>query len=132
MKIKELYNTYSSLDGQEISVNGWVRNMRDSKVFGFIELNDGSYFKNVQVVFEEDKISNFAEICRLNIGSSLRVTGTLVVTPDAKQPFEIKATEILVEGTSTPEYPLQPKRHSMEFLRTIPHLRASGPTCPHC
>ena len=124
MKIKELYNTYSALDGKEISVNGWVRNLRDSKVFGFIELNDGSFFKTVQVVFEDEKLDNFADICKLNIGAAIRVKGTLVVTPDAKQAFEIKATEIVVEGTSTPDYPLQPKRHSMEFLRTIPHLRA--------
>ncbi len=124
MKIKELYNTYSALDGKEIFVNGWVRNLRDSKVFGFIELNDGSFFKTVQVVFEDEKLDNFADICKLNIGAAIRVKGTLVVTPDAKQAFEIKATEIVVEGTSTPDYPLQPKRHSMEFLRTIPHLRA--------
>ncbi len=124
MKIKELYNSYADMDGKEISVNGWVRNLRDSKVFGFIELNDGSFFKPVQVVFEEEKISNFAKICKLNIGASVRVKGTLVVTPDAKQPFEIKATEVEVEGESTPDYPLQPKRHSFEFLRTIPHLRA--------
>ena len=124
MKIRELYNSYTDMDGKEISVNGWVRNLRDSKVFGFIELNDGSFFKPVQVVFEEDKISNFAKICKLNIGASVRVKGTLVVTPDAKQPFEIKATDIDVEGESTPDYPLQPKRHSFEFLRTIPHLRA--------
>ena len=124
MKIKELYSSYADMDGKEISVNGWVRNLRDSKVFGFIELNDGSFFKPVQVVFEEEKISNFAKICKLNIGASVRVKGTLVVTPDAKQPFEIKATEVEVEGESTPDYPLQPKRHSFEFLRTIPHLRA--------
>ena len=122
MKIKELYSSYASVDGQEITVNGWIRNMRDSKVFGFIELNDGSYFKNVQVVFEEEKLDNFAEICKLNIGASIRVKGILVVTPDAKQPFEVKATEIVIEGASTPEYPLQPKRHSLEFLRTIPRI----------
>lgn len=124
MKIKQLYSDFNSLDGKEICVNGWIRNMRDSKVFGFIELNDGSFFKNVQIVFEEDKLTNFNEICKLNIGASIRVKGTLVVTPDAKQPFEVKATEILVEGESTPDYPLQPKRHSFEYLRTIPHLRA--------
>ena len=124
MKIRDLYAEHKSLDGKEIFVNGWVRNIRDSKVFGFIELNDGSYFKNIQIVFEEDKISNFAEICKLNIGSALRIKGVLVNTPEAKQPFEIKAAEICVEGQSTPDYPLQPKRHSYEFLRTIPHLRA--------
>ena len=124
MKIKELYSCHAELDGKEIEVNGWIRNMRDSKVFGFIELNDGSFFKNVQVVFEEDKLDNFQDICKLNIGASLRVKGILVDTPDAKQPFEIKATKIDVEGESTPDYPLQPKRHSFEYLRTIPHLRA--------
>jgi len=124
MKIKELYSCHAELDGKEIEVNGWIRNMRDSKVFGFIELNDGSFFKNIQVVFEEDKLDNFQEICKLNIGASLRVKGILVDTPDAKQPFEIKATKIDVEGESTPDYPLQPKRHSFEYLRTIPHLRA--------
>ena len=124
MKIKELYSCHAEFDGKEIEVNGWIRNMRDSKVFGFIELNDGSFFKNVQVVFEEDKLDNFQEICKLNIGASLRVKGILVDTPDAKQPFEIKATKIDVEGESTPDYPLQPKRHSFEYLRTIPHLRA--------
>lgn len=124
MKIKELYKTYAELDGKEIAVNGWVRNLRDSKIFGFIELNDGSFFKPVQIVFEENKIDNFAEICKLNIGAAVRVKGTLVVTPEAKQPFEVKATEVMVEGKSTPDYPLQPKRHSLEFLRTIPHLRA--------
>ena len=124
MKIKELYSTYSALDGKEVAVNGWVRNLRDSKVFGFIELNDGSFFKTVQVVFEDEKLDNFSDICKLNIGAAIRVKGIVAVTPGAKQPFEIKATEIVVEGTSTPDYPLQPKRHSMEFLRTIPHLRA--------
>lgn len=124
MKIKELYSTYLALDGKEVAVNGWVRNLRDSKVFGFIELNDGSFFKTVQVVFEDEKLDNFSDICKLNIGAAIRVKGVVAVTPGAKQPFEIKATEIVVEGTSTPDYPLQPKRHSMEFLRTIPHLRA--------
>lgn len=124
MKIKELYADHTQLDGKEIEVNGWIRNMRDSKVFGFIELNDGSFFKNVQVVFEEDKLDNFQEIRKLNIGASLRVKGILADTPDAKQPFEIKAVNIEVEGESTPDYPLQPKRHSFEYLRTIPHLRA--------
>ncbi len=124
MKIKELFSSYGSLDGKEVAVNGWIRNMRDSKVFGFIELNDGSFFKNIQVVFEDGKISNFAEICKLNIGASIRVKGTVAVTPGAKQPFEIKASNIDVEGESTPDYPLQPKRHTYEYLRTMPHLRA--------
>lgn len=124
MKIKEVYLKASELDGKTISVCGWVRTLRASKAFGFIELNDGSYFKNIQIVIEEEKLENFAKLCKLNVGASLRVEGTLVLTPDAKQPFEIKATNVLVEGESTPDYPLQKKRHSFEYLRTIPHLRA--------
>ena len=122
--VKEIFQNPSDFANKEVTVCGWARTIRSSNAFGFIELNDGSYHTNIQVVFEEDKISNFAEICKLNIGSSLRVKGILVDTPEAKQPFEIKATEICVEGQSTPDYPLQPKRHSYEFLRTIPHLRA--------
>ena len=124
MKIKEVNLKASELDGKTISVCGWVRTLRASKAFGFIELNDGSYFKNIQIVIEEEKLENFAKLCKLNVGASLRVEGTLVLTPDAKQPFEIKATNVLVEGESTPDYPLQKKRHSFEYLRTIPHLRA--------
>lgn len=122
MKIKQLF-TGKPCDGTEVEVNGWVRTLRVSKNFGFIELNDGSYFKNLQVVIEADSLSNYAEVSKLNVGSALRVKGTLVLTPDAKQPFEVKAAEIMIEGTSTPDYPLQKKRHSFEYLRTIPHLR---------
>ena len=124
MKIKELFKDFSSLGSAEVSVNGWVRTLRASKSFGFIELNDGSFFKNVQVVIESEKLANFQELCKLNVGAALRVCGTLEVTPNAKQPFEIKATSVEVEGESTPDYPLQKKRHSFEYLRTIPHLRA--------
>ena len=123
MKIKELF-TGNLPDNAKINVNGWVRTLRVSKNFGFIELNDGSYFKNLQVVIEADKLENFAELSKQNVGAALRVEGTLVYTPDAKQPFEVKAENVEVEGVSSPEYPLQKKRHSMEFLRTIPHLRA--------
>ncbi len=122
MKIKKLF-TGKPCDGTEVEVNGWVRTLRVSKNFGFIELNDGSYFKNLQVVIEADSLSNYAEVSKLNVGSALRVKGTLVLTPDAKQPFEVKAAEVMIEGTSTPDYPLQKKRHSFEYLRTIPHLR---------
>ena len=104
--------------GKEITVAGWIRNLRDSKVFGFIELNDGSFFKSLQVVFE-DKLENFAEIVKLNIGASIIVKGTLVETPTAKQPFEIKAEAIEISGGSSPNYPLQNKRHTFEYLRTI-------------
>ena len=124
MKIKELFKTYEELSDKEISVCGWVRTIRTSKTFGFIEVNDGSFFKNIQIVFEEERLSNYEKIAKLSVGSSLRIKGILVVTPESKQPFEIKATEILVEGESTPDYPLQKKRHTFEYLRTIPHLRA--------
>ncbi len=124
MKIKEVFLKSNDLGGKMVGINGWVRTLRASKSFGFIELNDGSFFKNIQVVIEEEKLSNFQELCKLNVGASVRVEGTLVLTPDAKQPFEIKAESVLVEGESTPDYPLQKKRHSFEYLRTIPHLRA--------
>ncbi len=123
LMIKDLYQNAENYADSEIFVSGWVRTVRVSKVFGFIELNDGTFFNSVQVVFEEDKINNFKEIASLNVGSALNVKGVLVMTPDAKQPFEIKAIEIEVEGASTPDYPLQKKRHSFEFLRTIAHLR---------
>ncbi len=110
-------------DGMSVEINGWARTLRISKIFGFIELNDGSYFKNLQVVIEADTLPNFAEVAKLNVGSALRVKGILVLTPDAKQPFEIKATQVDIEGASTPDYPLQKKRHTFEYLRTIPHLR---------
>lgn len=120
--IKSLYNVYQSLDGKSVEVSGWVRTVRDSKTFGFIELNDGSYFKNLQIVFS-DTLQNFQEIAHLNVGSAISVKGTVVLTPEMKQPFEVHATEVIVEGASTPDYPLQKKRHSVEFLREIAHLR---------
>ena len=123
MKIKELFLKADGLGGKTVSVNGWVRTLRASKNFGFIELNDGSFFKNVQIVIEDEKLHNFASLCKLNVGAALRVEGRLELTPDAKQPFEIKADSVFVEGMSTPDYPLQKKRHSFEYLRTIPHLR---------
>ena len=121
--IKSIYNDSEAFGGKSVTVGGWVRNLRDSKAFGFIDLNDGSYFKSVQVVFERDKINNYDEIAAQNVGAALVVTGILTLTPGAKQPFELKATEIKVEGTSTPDYPLQPKRHSVEFLREQAYLR---------
>lgn len=124
MKIKQLYKTFEEFSGKEVSVCGWVRTIRTSKTFGFIEINDGSFFKNIQIVFEEERLSNYEKIAKLSVGSALRIKGEVVVTPDSKQPFEIKAAEIIVEGESTPDYPLQKKRHSFEYLRTIPHLRA--------
>lgn len=121
--LKDLFVNSDRYANKEITVCGWARTVRDSKVFGFIELNDGSCFKSVQIVFEQDKIQNFDEIARLNVGSALVVTGIFVLTPENKQPFEIKATRIDIEGKSTPDYPLQKKRHSVEFLREIAHLR---------
>ena len=122
-KIIKLYEDPAQFADQEITVMGWARNLRDQKSFGFIELNDGSAFKPVQVVFERETLENYDEIARQNVGAALIVTGTLVLTPGAKQPFELKAKKIEVEGVSSPNYPLQPKRHSVEFLRTIQHLR---------
>ncbi len=123
VEISKIYKDMGSFDNKIVTVKGWVRTIRDSKTLGFIELNDGSAFKGIQIVFEADKVENFADIAKQNVGAALSVTGTLILTPDAKQPFEISATEIMVEGESTPEYPLQKKRHSVEYLRTIAHLR---------
>ena len=126
--IKELYTAPEQFAGKEITVGGWCRNLRTSNVFGFVELNDGSCFKNLQVVLEAQFLENYKEIASQNIGCAYVVTGTFVLTPDAKQPFELKATEVSVEGTSTPDYPLQNKRHSFEFLRSIAHLRPRANT----
>lgn len=120
--VRELYHEKEAHLEQTVRVGGWVRSVRDSKTFGFIVLNDGTFFEPIQVVYH-DKLPNFKEICKLNVGSALVVEGKLVPTPEAKQPFEIQAEEIVIEGASTPEYPLQKKRHTMEFLRTMPHLR---------
>ena len=120
--VRSLFEDTKRFDGKTVKVGGWVRNLRASKNFGFINLSDGTYFSQVQVVFGAE-LANFQEISKLNISAAVIVTGTLVVTPDAKQPFEIQASEISVEGPSTPDFPIQPKRHSMEFLRTLPHLR---------
>ena len=108
---------------REVTVCGWARTIRDMKTFGFIELNDGSCFKNLQVVMSADELNNYKEIAGQNVGAALIVRGAVVLTPEAKQPLEIKASSIEVEGKSTPDYPLQKKRHSVEFLRTIQHLR---------
>ena len=120
--IKTLYRETEQHLNQQITVCGWIRSLRDSKTFGFISLHDGTFFSPLQVVFN-DTLPNFREICKLNISAALTVTGTLTATPQAKQPFEIQAESIYVEGTSAPDYPLQKKRHTMEYLRTIPHLR---------
>lgn len=122
LTIKDLYRNTEKYIDQNITLEGWVRTVRDSKTFGFIELNDGSFFKNVQIVFT-DKLSNFNDISKLSISSSIKVIGTLVKTENAKQPFEIQATEIEIESLSDISYPLQKKKHSFEYLRTISHLR---------
>ncbi len=120
--VKELFRETSSFLSQTIQVSGWVKTVRDSKTFGFIELNDGSFFKNLQLVFS-DELENFKEIAKLQVGAAVVATGVLVETPGMKQPFELKTTEVKIEGYSTPDYPLQKKRHSFEFLRSIAHLR---------
>ena len=120
--IRELYKNKEKYLDQKVTVGGWVRSIRDSKAFGFIVLNDGTFFNPLQVVYH-DTMDNFAEVSKLNVGAALIVTGTLVATPQAKQPFEIQADTVEVEGTSAPDYPLQKKRHSFEYLRTISHLR---------
>ncbi len=125
--IKELYKNTDNYISKEITLEGWVRTVRDSKTFGFIEINDGTFFKNVQIVFT-DKLSNFNEICKLTISSSIKVTGTLVKTENAKQPFEIQATSVEIESLSDSTYPLQKKKHSFEYLRTIAHLRPRANT----
>lgn len=126
--LRELFRHTAEYAGSEVLVKGWVRNNRNSNKFGFIELNDGSFFKSVQVVYEEEFIDNFEEISKAYVATALAVRGVVELTPNAKQPFEIKARAITVEGTSTPDYPLQPKRHTMEFLREIAHLRPRSNT----
>ena len=121
--IKTIFEDPVAFDGKTVTLGGWARSIRDSKAFGFIDLNDGSCFKGVQVVFEREKIANYDEIAKQNVGASLVVTGTVVLTPENKQPFEIKADEIAVEGTSTADYPLQKKRHTVEYLREQAYLR---------
>ena len=121
-RIRDLYKNREAYMDQKVTVGGWVRSIRDSKSFGFIVVNDGTFFEPLQVVYH-DTMENFEEISRLNVGAAIIVTGTLVATPQAKQPFEIQADTVEVEGASAPEYPLQKKRHSFEYLRTIAHLR---------
>ncbi len=122
INIRDLFQNTEKYQDQKVTVGGWIRSIRDSKTFGFIVLNDGTYFQPLQVVYH-DTMENFAEISKSNVGAALIVTGTLVLTPEAKQPFEIQADEIVVEGASASDYPLQKKRHSFEYLRTISHLR---------
>ena len=122
--IKELYASPEAFDGKAITVAGWIKTVRSSNAFGFIELGDGSTFPKLQIVLEAEKLANYTEITRQNVGAAIIARGTLVLTPEAKQPFELKAESIEVEGVSTPDFPLQKKKTSLEFLRTVPHLRA--------
>ncbi len=122
INIRDLFRDKEKYLGNKVTVGGWVRSVRDSKTFGFIVVNDGTFFEPLQVVYH-DTMENFTQISKLNVGAAIIVTGKLIATPDAKQPFEIQADSIEVEGESTPDYPLQKKRHSMEYLRTITHLR---------
>lgn len=122
INIRELQHNYKEYADQEVTVGGWLRSKRDSKTFGFLVINDGTFFEPLQVVYS-DKLDNFAAISKLNVGAAVIATGIVTLTPEAKQPFEIQATKIEIEGDSTPEYPLQKKRHSFEYLRTISHLR---------
>jgi len=121
--VKDLVREAASYAGKEVEVSGWIRTNRDQKSFGFISLNDGTHFNPVQIVYEREQLSDFDRIARLGVGSALTIRGILELTPQAKQPFEIKAHEIVVEGDSPEDYPIQPKRHSVEFLREVAHLR---------
>ena len=123
VSIRDLYRNKEDYIDKTISVGGWVRSNRDSKTFGFMVINDGTFFETLQVVYSQNKLDNFAELAKLNVGSAVIVTGKLIATPEAKQPFEIQADEVFVEGASSADYPLQKKRHTMEYLRTISHLR---------
>lgn len=122
VNIRDIFRNQDVYIGKKITIGGWVRSLRDSKTFGFIVVNDGTFFEPIQVVFH-NVMDNFQEVAKLNVGAAIVVTGELVATPDAKQPFEIQAERIEIEGASTPDYPLQKKRHSFEYLRTISHLR---------
>ena len=120
--IRDLYRDREAYLEKEVTIGGWVRSIRDSKTFGFIVVNDGTFFETLQIVYS-DKLENFGTVSKLNVGSAIVAKGKIVATPQAKQPFEMQAEEIIIEGASTADYPLQKKRHSFEYLRTISHLR---------
>lgn len=122
ISVREIYKQQEAFIGESIQLCGWVRSNRGSKNFGFLTISDGTFFQPVQVVYQ-DKLENFSMLCKLNVGTAVIIKGELVATPEAKQPFEVQAEEIVIEGESTPEYPLQKKKHSFEYLRTISHLR---------
>jgi len=122
VNIRDLFHEEEAYIGKEVTIGGWLRSKRDSKTFGFLVINDGTFFEPLQVVYS-DQLANFEAISKLNVGAALVIKGVVTATPDAKQDFEIQATEVCIEGNSTPDYPLQKKRHSLEYLRTISHLR---------
>ncbi|MDD4200331.1 MAG: asparagine--tRNA ligase [Eubacteriales bacterium] len=126
--VRQLFRESEKFAGQEINVRGWIKTNRGSNKFGFVELNDGSFFKSLQIVYEDEFLENFTEISKAPIAAALNVTGTFLLTPDAGQPFEVKAKAIEIEAGSDPDYPLQKKKHSMEFLREIAHLRPRSNT----
>ncbi len=127
LTIKSLYRKTEEYSGKEVVISGWVRTVRASKAFGFVEINDGSFFKNLQVVIE-DSLENFKEVSKMAISTTIKVEGTLEITPNSKQPFEIKAKKVVIEGKSNSDYPLQKKRHTLEYLRSIAHLRPRSNT----
>ena len=128
--VKQLYTQMPSANLEDVMVNGWVRTTRESKAFAFVELNDGTFFRNLQIILEEDKLNNYRELVRrISVGAAIEVTGTLVLTPEMKQPFELKATSVTIVGESPVDYPLQKKRHTLEYLRTI---SASASAREHC
>ena len=128
IEIRELFRNTEAYAGKEVMVYGWVRGNRSSNQFGFLSVNDGTFFTPVQVVYEADKLANFSEVAKFRLSAGVQVKGTLELTPEAKQPFEIKADEIVLVADSDSDYPLQKKRHSMEFLREIAHLRPRSNT----
>lgn len=127
LNVKELYKNNKAYDNKTVQISGWIRTIRSSKNFGFIEINDGTFFKNIQIVFEEN-LENFNEIKKYSTGSAITIKGVFLLTPEAKQPFEIKATKIVLDADSETDYPLQKKRHTFEYLRTIAHLRPRSNT----
>ena len=122
--VKHIFRNMEQYDNKEITLYGWVRNNRAQKEFGFINFHDGTFFESLQVVYEDQKLDNFKDAQKIRVGSSIQVIGTLVLTPNMKQPFEVKANTIILLGDSPEDYPIQPKRHSREFLREVAHLRA--------
>lgn len=121
--VRQLVRDFGTYTGQEIEISGWIRNNRDQKSFGFIALNDGTHFNTIQIVYDKERLANYSDVAKYRVGAAVTVRGVVVATPGAKQPFEISAREVLLEGDSPEDYPIQPKKHSREFLRETAHLR---------